>query len=130
MNYLVCFDGSQVAGDCLKWGIKEAKALDGKIFVMHSMMGGPNLPKSDFDTAERNLKQARQKVEKEKIPCEADLSVRGMEAGEDIVLYAKEHDIDEIIIGVKRRSKVGKMLFGSTAQFVILEAHCPVLTLK
>ncbi len=130
MQYLVCFDGSQVARDCLKWSIKHANAAEDHICIVHSMLGGPNMPRRDFETAERNLKQARQQVEKAGIPCEADLSVRGMEAGEDIVRYAREKDIDEIVIGVKRRSKVGKMFFGSTAQFVILEAHCPVLTLK
>jgi nucleotide-binding universal stress UspA family protein len=130
MQYLVCFDGSQVARDCLKWSIKQANAAEDHICIVHSMMGGPNMPRRDFETAERNLKQARQQVEKAHISCEADLSVRGMEPGEDIVRYAREKDIDEIVIGVKRRSKVGKMFFGSTAQFVILEAHCPVLTLK
>jgi nucleotide-binding universal stress UspA family protein len=53
-----------------------------------------------------------------------------LEPGEDLVQYAKEHAIDEIMIGVRRRSKVGKLVFGSTAQYVILEAHCPVLSVK
>ncbi len=50
--------------------------------------------------------------------------------GEDLVRFAKDNDIDEIIIGVKRRSKVGKLVFGSTAQYVILKAPCPVLAVK
>jgi len=50
--------------------------------------------------------------------------------GEDLVNHAKDKDIDEIIIGVRRRSKVGKLVFGSTAQYVILEAPCPVVAVK
>jgi nucleotide-binding universal stress UspA family protein len=38
--------------------------------------------------------------------------------------------VDAIIIGVKRRSKVGKLLFGSNAQYVIIKADCPVTTVK
>jgi nucleotide-binding universal stress UspA family protein len=53
-----------------------------------------------------------------------------MEPGEDIVRFAKENNVDEIIIGVRSRSKVGKLLFGSTSQVVILEAYCPVVTVK
>lgn len=48
----------------------------------------------------------------------------------DIVQYAKENEVDEIVVGVKRRSKVGKLVFGSNAQYVIIEAPCPVLTVK
>ena len=64
------------------------------------------------------------------ISCESVLSVRGLEAGEDLVQLADENKVDEIIIGVRRRSKVGKLLFGSTAQFVILHAPCPVVSVK
>ncbi len=56
--------------------------------------------------------------------------MRGLEAGEDLVRLAREEEIDEIYIGVKKRSKVGKFIFGSTAQYVILEAPCPVVTVK
>ena len=64
------------------------------------------------------------------VTCETHLLTRGFETGEDLVMLAKEQSADEIIIGIKRRSKVGKFIFGSTAQFVILDAHCPVLTVK
>jgi len=56
--------------------------------------------------------------------------VRGLEAGEDLVQLAEDTGIAEIVIGIKRRSKVGKLLFGSTAQYLILHAPCPVLTIK
>jgi len=58
------------------------------------------------------------------------LSVRGLEAGEDLVQLADEHKAGEVIIGVRRRSKVGKLIFGSTAQYVVLNAPCPVVTVK
>lgn len=35
-----------------------------------------------------------------------------------------------IVVGVRRRTAVGKALLGSVAQRVILDAHCPVLAVK
>jgi len=64
------------------------------------------------------------------IACSIHLLVRGVLPGEDLVEFANEHRIDEIIVGVNRRSKVGKLLLGSTAQYVILQAQCPVATIK
>ncbi len=88
------------------------------------------MPKDEFDKAEKNLKKEKTIVRKDDIPCETLLSVRGLEAGEDLVRFAREEEIDEIYIGVKKRSKVGKFIFGSTAQYVSLEAPCPVVTVK
>jgi nucleotide-binding universal stress UspA family protein len=64
------------------------------------------------------------------IACKTHLLIRGVSPGEDLTEFAQENKIDEIIIGVRRRSKVGKLLMGSTAQFVILESNCPVVSVK
>jgi nucleotide-binding universal stress UspA family protein len=47
-----------------------------------------------------------------------------------LVEFAGQNEIEEIVISVRRRSKVGKLLFGSTAQCVILTAPCPVVSVK
>lgn len=130
MNILVGYDGSKVANDALKLAKQHAKAFDGKVHIVTSMEGGPEVPREDFEKAEKDLNYAKVAFKKEGIAHEAHLSVRGLSAGEDLVKYAKENQIDEIFIGVQRRSKVGKLVFGSTAQYVILEAPCPVLTIK
>jgi len=83
-----------------------------------------------FEKAEKNLEYERDLLRNKKIPCNSVLSVRGLQAGEDLVKLADENKIDEIVIGVRRRSKVGKLIFGSTAQYVILNAPCPVVTVK
>lgn len=54
----------------------------------------------------------------------------GNTPGHDLISYAAENNVDEIFIGVRRRSKVGKLLMGSTAQQIILKAACPVMTVK
>ena len=130
MKILVGYDGSKVAGDGLELAKKYQKAFGGKIYVVTSMKGGPQVPREDFEKAEKDLDFIKGMLKKQDVPCEVRLSVRGLEPGEDLVEYAKENQIDQIIIGVRRRSKVGKLVFGSTAQFVILEAPCPVVSVK
>jgi nucleotide-binding universal stress UspA family protein len=88
------------------------------------------LPRRDFEIAENSLEHEKNVLIDKNAPCETIMSVRGLEAGEDLVQLAGEHQADEVIVGVRRRSKVGKIIFGSTAQYVVLNAPCPVVTVK
>ncbi|MFO7910766.1 MAG: universal stress protein [Desulfotignum sp.] len=130
MKILVGYKGVNVGQDLLEIADFHARAFDAEVLVATSMKGGANLDQSEVYAAEENLKHTKKFFENKKISCETHLLVRGMEPGEDIVNFAREQGVDEIIIGVKSRSKVGKLIFGSTAQAVILQAHCPVVTVK
>lgn len=130
MKILVGFDGSNVSREAIELAIEHANAFKAEIIIVHSMVGGPEIPRKDFEDAENGLEYEKNRLLDKKIPCESILSVRGLEAGEDLVQLADENKVEEIIIGVRRRSKVGKLLFGSTAQYVILNASCPVVSVK
>jgi len=131
MRILVGYDGSNVAKEALDIAYKHAKALNIGIYVITSMVGGSGYNKvAEIEKAEKKLEYIKKVAAKADIPCETHLLVRGMTPAEDLVWFAKENPVEEIVIGVKRRSKVGKVVFGSTAQYVILNAPCPVVSVK
>ena len=130
MNILVGYDGSKVADDAIKLAHEHAKAFNAGLYIVTSLEQGPALKKEDIDKAESKLEKLCTSLKADNIPCEIQASVSYESPGEDLVRIALEKDIDEVIIGVRRRSKVGKLVFGSTAQYVILEAPCPVLAVK
>jgi nucleotide-binding universal stress UspA family protein len=130
MNILVAYDGTKEAKEAARVGVQHAKAFNGRIILAYSMVGGPEIPRKEFEDAEKELQLEEINLKELGIDCESMLSVRGLDTGEDIVRIAAEKKVDEIVIGIQRRSKVGKLLFGSTAQYIILNAPCPVVTVK
>jgi nucleotide-binding universal stress UspA family protein len=52
------------------------------------------------------------------------------DSAEELIRIAETTDADFIVIGLRRRSPVGKLLLGSNAQRVLLDAACPVLAVK
>lgn len=61
-------------------------------------------------------------------------TVRDIPAGDDyadgLIAIAEEVAADMIVIGLRRRSPVGKLILGSNAQRILLDAPCPVLAVK
>jgi len=47
----------------------------------------------------------------------------------EIVDYAEDHEVRYIVVSPKKQSATGKMLFGSVAQSILLNASCPVVSL-
>ncbi len=130
MKILVGYDGSNSAKDALDLAKNHAHAFGAEVIIVTSLTGGSVTHAVEVEHATEDLEAAKQMFEEASIPCQSKLLVRGMTPGEDLVDFAAEHEIDEIVIGIKRRSKVGKLLFGSNAQYIIIKAPCPVVTVK
>ena len=130
MKILVGYSGTNVGKDLLELAAEHARAFAGEIVLLTSMPGGDKTTREQVIEAEKNLDNAKKFLDKLGLKNETHLLIRGKSPGEDLVEYASENNCYEIIIGVKSRSKVGKILFGSTAQFVILKSSCPVVSVK
>jgi nucleotide-binding universal stress UspA family protein len=127
---LVGYDGSGASKDATNTARKYAAALEAIVDIVTSMVKGTEGEQKEILQAERGLEYAKSIFTAENIASETHLLIRGLSPGEDLVRFAKENDVDLMVVGVKRRSKVGKLLMGSTAQFVIIKAPCPVLSIK
>ena len=130
MNLMVGYDGSRSSRSALDLAVSYAKAFTGKLLVIASMSKGTEAINDQIKAMEQDLEKVKGRLENENIPCETHLLIHGMTPGEDLLTYAEEKGIDKIIIGIRRRSKVGKLVFGSNAQYIILHAPCPVTTVK
>lgn len=130
MKMLVAYDGSNSALTALHTAISHAKVFRATIIVVTSLYGEHKESQEEVEKAEALLKDAEALGNKEGIPCEGHLLIRSMIPGEDILRFAEENRVDQIFIGIKHRSKVGKLLFGSNAQHIILNASCPVVSVR
>ncbi|MBF0232572.1 MAG: universal stress protein [Desulfamplus sp.] len=130
MNIMVGYNGGEVGERALKLARDYALLTNAFVHVITSMEGGDSEKPSDIVQAEKDLEFARKFMEDAGVKFLAHQSVRGLSPGEDIVLYAKENDIDHIFVGIKKKSRTQKMILGSTARFVILKAHCAVTSIK
>ena len=130
MKILVGYDGSKVAEDALRLAQKHAGVFNADLHLMTSLQQGHELQKEDIEEAESKLDHLKLSFNFDNISCETYVSVTYLTPGEDLVRFANENAIDHIFIGIRKRSKVGKLVFGSTAQYVILESPCPVVTVK
>lgn len=130
MKIMVGYDGSKESKKAIDLAIDHAKAFNGQIVVVASLDKGTDSEQKAINAMEKELEAVKSELASRGSSCETHLLIRGLTPGEDLVNYAQEHDIDEIILAIQRTSKVGKLVFGSTAQYVILNADCPVVSVK
>jgi nucleotide-binding universal stress UspA family protein len=122
--------GMDIADQVLEVARKHAKAFNATLHIASSMERASEKERMDLERVEKHLAQVKESMKSEGIACETHILVRGFTPGEDIVEFAAERKVDEIIIGIEKKSRVGKLLFGSNAQYIILEASCPVVSVK
>ena len=130
MKILVGYDGSNQAKEALNLARKHAQAFNAYVYVVYSLKKEAPTTTGEINQAKEWLEYTKQFLSASGIPVETHLLVRGVTPGEDLVQFAQEHDVDEIVVGIKKTSPVGKIVFGSNARHVILNADCPVVTVK
>lgn len=131
MKILVAYVGGlDVDRAVLEVAKKHAKAFNASLYVASSMERVSERERMDLDKVEKHLAYVKETMDAEGIECETHILVRGLTPGEDIVEFAEDQKVDEIIIGIEKKSKVGKLLFGSNAQYIILQSSCPVVSVK
>lgn len=79
---------------------------------------------------ERHAAEVRTRLAASGLEHEVRLTARGRDVAEEIIEAAQSTSAQLIVIGLRRRSPVGKLLLGSNAQRILLDAPCPVLAVK
>ena len=130
MKFLVGYNGSAEAKAALLLARDFAKIFNARVFVMASLEGGAGEKLEDINQAKENLREAKEIFSEQGVECDTHQMARGLPPGEDLVKFAEENQIDQIYVGIEKKSKTSKLLLGSTAQYVILKAPCPVITVK
>lgn len=111
-------------------GISEARLRGSKLLVVNSHRGGREFDGDKARAAEDDMASVRAQLEESGIEHEIRQLVRGFEPAEDLISLAEANGAELLVIGLRRRSPVGKLILGSNAQRVLLDAPCPVLAVK
>jgi len=130
MKMLVSYNGTDEAQAALELAQTHAKIFGAKLLVVSSSEGGKGEKPEDINKIKGDLENIKKTVSEDGIDCEVEQLARGLAPGEDIVLFAEENEIDQIYVGIRKKSRTSKLILGSTAQYIILKAKCPVTSVK
>jgi nucleotide-binding universal stress UspA family protein len=137
---LCATDFSPAAQSALEHALSLVQQAQGTLIVMHVVEDvperelqrhAPELPafwKGEADDAWRRVRRA--------IPasarggCQIEEIVRFGKPPEEILRVAEAREAQLIVLGMHGRSALDRMMFGSSAQRVVREAPCPVLTIR
>jgi nucleotide-binding universal stress UspA family protein len=124
VGYLPTPEGTAAFDHAKEWAV----ASSARLVVVNTGRNGdfshPNFATAqDLDAIEGELRAAG-------LAHEVLQPLDARPAAEVILGAARDHSADLIVIGLRSRSPVGKLITGSTAQYVLLDAPCPVLAVK
>ena len=109
--------------------VEETRRRQGRLVVVHSSRGGTDDASTVVETRDA-LEALEARLRSEGLETVVRDYVRGNDPADDLIEVAEKEGAALIVIGLRRRSPVGKLLLGSNAQEILLRADCPVLAVK
>ncbi len=126
MTILVAYVARPEGQAALDKGIEIATRRNERLVVVNAGAGGKDESIIDGYEGERVAERLS------KLPIEAEFKhfVRGKSTIDEIEELVEQYQVSVLIIGLRKRSPVGKLLLGSMAQDILLNVSCPVLAVK
>jgi len=127
MTILVAYAPRPEGQAALDKGIEIAKRRNERLMVVNATPG-------DGDDTSMATAHDAERIEKlladAKVDAEFKQFGRGKSAVEEIEALVDSLPASLLIIGIRKRSPVGKLIMGSVAQELLLSVSCPVLAVK
>ena len=130
MSVVVGYVSTKEGKAALRRAAEECALRSADLIVVHSTRGGRHADGDEILEIDAELDDVEARVKAAGLNVEIRHLVRGNEPAEDIIGLANEREVDLIVIGLRRRTPVGKLILGSNAQRILLDASCPALAVK
>lgn len=131
MVIMVCYDGSPTSRHAVKLAAAHAQVWRADMIVVKAVKRDEPLKRAFIEKEEQKLQaEINEILENPDVVCDCQLFISSTSSREQLVNFARSEEVDQVFIGVEKRSKVGKLVFGSTAQYVILNSPCPVVAVN
>jgi nucleotide-binding universal stress UspA family protein len=112
----------------LRAAIEEAGLRQESLHVVNTTRGDAVLDPAF--ASEEDLAEVRRQLEASGLEFDVEHGITGRDGAEDVTTAAERLSASLVVIGLRRRSPTGKLLFGSNAQRILLDAPCQVLAVK
>lgn len=130
MAIVVGYVATREGRAALRRAADECELRKTKLIVINSQRGGKDFDPEEAAKFEDELERVDRQLRAVGLEHEVRQLVKGNEPAEDLIEVAEQENAEFIVIGLRRRTPVGKLILGSNAQRILLDATCPVLAVK
>ena len=128
MTVLVAYVPRPEGQAALDMGLEIAKRRQERLVVVNAGPGGPQRDQSVAETID--IVRVERLLDASGIDAKFKQFVRGKSAVQEIEELVDSLQVSVLVIGLRKRSPVGKLFLGSVAQELLLNVPCPVLAVK